>query len=978
MNNQPGIIIKKKVSVLNKKLDINIGSFFTALSKTVVNAVVNREGVPENIVEVAAAVGLATEPEEIAWDLIYNSLTQAIYSLVKDRQDLLKNAENKDIEIIVTYRLEQCLEKLEQAELTINNNFFKYPKSLSIIDEVKIPFYQWLEAFGVIPAEAKLISNQLADEFALSLYKEFAKNRHKYQSLLDNLDNPFNEAIERQLEWQIYSQWLQKQVVNERMFDEAFGLKEVYVNLRGYYKRKIKGEKNKDFTRRGREEEKFDQVVVDLETELDAWLNKAESKDAIRVISGGPGSGKSSFSKIFAANQAQKGEVRVLFIPLHRFAVTDNLISAVGEFVKTNDFLNHNPLESKNLESRLLIIFDGLDELAMQGKIGAEIAQQFILKIESSLGNFNHQKTRLQILITGRDLVVQANSGQFDKTEQQLLYVLPYFVYESQREYYIDENKYLEQDQRQIWWQNFGNAKGIEYLGLPPELDRGKLIDITAQPLLNYLVALSFARGEIDFTENSNLNTIYADLLKAVYERRWGDKKHPIVKEFGIEDEEDFVLVLEEIALTCWHGDGRTTTVSKIEKICAVNDRFKRLFEEYQQATESGVTRLLTAFYFRQSGVKEQEKTFEFTHKTFREYLTARRIVRELQFIHEQLEERQKDKYGRKGWGEIEALEKWAILCGTSAMDEYLFEFVFDEIRLQNPSDVTKWQEMLCHLISFMLRYGMPMEKLNLPNFHEQNRQARNAEEALLVVLNACARVTQNISKIQWHSSFMEIYDEEETEYFTDFGVWISRLRGQRLDFYNNVFCLNYLSFLDLQYCMLIFQDFYGANLKEANLERAVLYGTNLEQSNLYKTNFYGANLYRTNLEMSNIHKTNFYGANLKEANLDRANVNVVIFEEANIEDASFYMANINETNFNFVILLGAIFYGANIQNSSFEDTICGDANFKNANIKDVNFEGANLEGVNFDGANLVGANLRGTILEGKDLTYLSDDSDAE
>jgi hypothetical protein len=47
----------------------------------------------------------------------------------------------------------------------------------------------------------------------------------------------------------------------------------------------------------------------------------------------------------------------------------------------------------------------------------------------------------------------------------------------------------------------------------------------------------------------------------------------------------------------------------------------------------------------------------------------------------------------------------------------------------------------------------MPMERLTpRPDFQEENRQARNAEEALLGVLNACARVTKTVSKIQWHT----------------------------------------------------------------------------------------------------------------------------------------------------------------------------------------------------------------------------------
>jgi len=46
-------------------------------------------------------------------------------------------------------------------------------------------------------------------------------------------------------------------------------------------------------------------VVISLQKEMEQWLEKADPQDATRVISGGPGSGKSAFARIFAAQIAQ-------------------------------------------------------------------------------------------------------------------------------------------------------------------------------------------------------------------------------------------------------------------------------------------------------------------------------------------------------------------------------------------------------------------------------------------------------------------------------------------------------------------------------------------------------------------------------------------------------------------------------------------------------------------------------------------------
>ncbi len=68
---------------------------------------------------------------------------------------------------------------------------------------------------------------------------------------------------------------------------------------------------------------------------------------------------------------------------------------------------------------------------------------------------------------------------------------------------------------------------GQAYAEMPTELAQANLQDITAQPLLNYLVALSYMRGTVQISETSNLNEIYADLLGAVYERGWASDQHP-------------------------------------------------------------------------------------------------------------------------------------------------------------------------------------------------------------------------------------------------------------------------------------------------------------------------------------------------------------------------------------------------------------------------------------------------------------------
>jgi uncharacterized protein YjbI with pentapeptide repeats len=595
----------------------------------------------------------------------------------------------------------------------------------------------------------------------------------------------------------------------------------------------------------------------------------------------------------------------------------------------------------------------------MQGKIAQEVAHNFINEVREQVKSFNQNKTRLQVLISGRDVVVQSNKNNFKKP-QQIITILPYWVGNSDN--FSDVDNLLKVDQRHQWWQQYGQAKGKNYAQLPPELSGKNLQEITAQPLLNYLIALTFERGEVQFSQETNLNNIYKNLLKAVYERGYEKNSlgHRAIE--GI-TEKDFVLILMEIALSCWHGNGRTTTVREIEEHCE-NNGLKNLLKNFQDSFQSdsqgSITRLLTAFYFRESGdLRDSEKTFEFTHKSFGEYLTARRIVDRVKQIHKKLQDSE-DDYDND-YDSRQALIAWATLCGPTAIDEYLFSFIVNQMQLQSRDEVKQWQETLGDLIEYLLVKGMPMEGLkNRPNFQEEMRQARNAEEALLAVFNACGRVTEEIFPIQWPSR-------------EAFGNWLARLQGQRID-YKPMFVLNCLSFLDLQNCLLICRDLYRANLQranfaEANLEGANLVGANLEGANLEGANLEGANLVGANLEGANLEGANLEGANLYGANLKRANLYEAnlygaylagaYLEGANLERANLYGANLERANLERANLKGANLYGANLERANLEG-----ANLKGANLEGANLERANLVGANLVVANFKDANVKGTILD--------------
>jgi uncharacterized protein YjbI with pentapeptide repeats len=429
---------------------------------------------------------------------------------------------------------------------------------------------------------------------------------------------------------------------------------------------------------------------------------------------------------------------------------------------------------------------------------------------------------------------------------------------------------------------------------------------------------------------------------------------------------EDFFRVLEEIGLASWHGDGRTTTVLEIQEHCIASG-LSSMLNRFQEGAEEGVTRLLAAFFFRKYGQRSSEDSaFVFTHKSFGEYLTARRIVRAIHQVIRELKRRARSP--GEGWDEKEALKKWAEVCGPSPISPYLHDFLLNEMKLKSVKELSQWQSRLAKLFSYMLRHGMPMEQLGIVPFSKAIHQSRNAEEALLVALNACARFTKQVNKI------------EDVD-VTAFGEWLQHIRGERttldsiankclsfLDLSGNElsfgnFILADLNHSNLQLGSAVFSLFYSANLEEVNLRSAHLLGANLEDANLGGADLREANLLGANLERADLRKADLREADLREANLGGANLEGADLRKADLKDAYLVGINIRYADFRGASLIGADFRGSNPIGQDLRG-----ANLEGADLRGARIEGANLERANLKNANLEGADLRGARIEGANL----------
>ena len=301
------------------------------------------------------------------------------------------------------------------------------------------------------------------------------------------------------------------------------------------------------------------------------------------------------------------------------------------------------------------------------------------------------------------------------------------------------------------------------------------------------------------------------------------------------------------------------------------------------------------------------------------------------------------------GWDERDALKHWTQNCGPSAVTRYLHVFLLNEVKLRPVDEVLRWQQGLVRLFSYVLHHGLSMESFQKITFKEALFQSRNAEEALLVAMNACGRITKQISDIKHPDS-------------VSFGAWFKRIQGQ-LNGNESVLASDCLSFLNLAQSNLIMGDFYKSDFTYSNLQNVdASYACFIEAS------FFRADLRKSSFNLSRCDKANFCMSDLPQSHLLQANMEGAIVEGANLQEANLSNANLKGAYLQETNLQSTRLYSTNLSHASL-----GGANLKGASLVEANLEGANLEGANLEGANLEGAqlpkaNLKGANLKGANL----------
>ena len=875
--NPTGLAVAPTKLRWNDGIEFDFKTLFVGLGKSLVK--LNYQDLPGAALAAAdavKAVGKKTDPEQLARQWVLRALTRAVYQIAGDSYQILARtkADAEDLDA-------KAQKSLQDQPVLLNQDTLNDPAQLPLVKAVEKPLAQWLQGWDVDPTPSKTIASRLGVYFTRALYDEWNRgfSTADQAAMRQVLDNPITTAVVRDWAWSDYHNRLEQEVAEPVFGIEPFSLEQIHVDLHGYHetRKKTKG-------RQAVEEEEPEKTVVKVKDHLNEWLDNNKRGDEYRVVSGGPGAGKSSLAKMFAVERIRRpgNSWRVLFVHLHRVNLKTSLADAIKEFLSPYPLVHHNPLAHGTNEPKLLLILDGLDEVTEQGKVGASAARSLLRDVENRVAGYAAGKATLKVLVTGRPAAVDAAELTQARDPGVLLHLLSY------------KNDEIKADLRAEWWAKYAKWKKKSKQGLKKFIDKVPE-DVTAQPLLLYLTAFAEDEG-FQFDDDFNLNKLYGFLLERVHERAWDKSRgHPTTERIEFDD---FAEALEAVAVAAWHGSGRGITLTGVKQ--ARDGALPPALGKMLQSNQ-GLLRLMVAFYFQRSGFKGQEEAFEFTHKSFGEYLTARSIARRLGEIIEDLDTDRKKK--RRKYDIRDALADWARLCGPRKIDRDLLIFIHNEISTIQPDVGRARQAELGGWIGHVLENGMPMEQIDrLKTFGEQNRQSVNAETALLVMLDSCARVTGEPSPVEWpnlHSAANWLARIMPHEEFYGFSVVTASLRSlplKGLALFGANLSVADLSGTDLSDANLSGADLTGANLRDANLRDANLRDANLSDANLSDANLSGAHLRdahlrRANLSVANLSGANLRGANLRGADLSGANLSAIsaarISARANLRGAN-------------------------------------------------------------------------------------------
>ncbi|MEH2184990.1 MAG: pentapeptide repeat-containing protein [Nostoc sp.] len=697
---------------------------------------------------------------------------------------------------------------------------------------------------------------------------------------------------------------------------------------------------------------KQNESAVNLENWVREQLNKAEKNRQVIFIQAGPGRGKSVFCKMFANWVREYLHpvwtpilIRLRDIDTFERNIENTLRAAVREsFTNRDDWLSDR-------NTRYLFILDGFDELRFEGRTAKGI-EDFI----GQVGNYQAQTgCRHKFIVTGRESALHGIENRIPTNLERIEIAL---MDDRLQKQWLEQWGALFGQDKAEGFQNFIEAKNC------PE----RVKELGREPLLLYLLGAMHRDNEltIEMFEGASGTQakiiIYQTTLDWVLTEQRPEELNQQLTEF---DTEDLRLILTEAGLCVTQSGREWTSIKTIEERLKSDKSARDMLEKAQHNLgENPLRNALAAFYLRPAKASEStEGAVEFIHKSFGEFLCARKIA---ESFERWIKVEQKGKREKFVINEEQVAKEIYDLLSYGGLTQEIVGYLITLIDANKQFQHLKLFERLEYFYEcwyqgeFINAQSESLPLSQTRKFKTQNITLGLREVDIYTGLNVIIlllelhRYAKNKDELKDNIVFYPC-GKKNSDNFDD-------QRLLRIVNYSNSVTLNTFS-ATVGYFL------SGANLSRANLEGANLSRANLSRANLEDANLSGANLSRANLEGANLSRANLSDANLSRANLSRANLSRANLSRAYLEGANLSRAKLEGAYLSRAYLEDANLSGANLSRANLEGAYLSRAYLSRAYLEGANLEGAYLSRAYLEDANLSCAYLEDANLEGANLS---------
>jgi hypothetical protein len=816
------------------------------------------------LVDAMGTIKADDDPSQKAW-----SLTMLCFGWALD--ELTATAASKDDHVgkEVNSLIREAKKRIAASEGDIPVTFLHRPTTLPLYQALRDEYISRKNIFrrGVHETD-EVLRARFDSAFNRAMFEVLARKGDTFQSVITALTSPGVVAAEGEANWNAYRKRLSYDFEVRPIFGQEqsrISLSQLYVPLRGYWR-------NKETV----PEDALNYLVAAheigmMDATLDAWLDHGSDADNIRLIGGGPGSGKSTTLRALAQRCADRADWRPLFIPLQHIGLEGDLRDAVNRFFtdRTNGAFTQPPLSRESVEDGppILLIFDGLDELARPGEAANEVVNLFATRLANLLSSLKGDSPKsVKAVVSGRMPSFQAAKRYITPPRQGCLEVYGFAPAGTDS----DVPELWRLDQRGIWWKQYASLTGLS-ASLPPAFSSEDLRGITHEPLLCYLLVLSgFATGAWE-SAAENHNRIYKTLVDSIWQRGWGDGPEKRQGAGRALTKSDFNTLMQTIALAAWlGGDTRVASERRFQEAVKITNS-EEAWAVFKEANGPDVTNLAMNFYLKAS--EGTQRGFEFTHKSFGDYLAARAILEFAEGLPP-LINRKVDH----------AMTDWLEATGTGRLSGEILTFLRDEVRLQTTDgdepnqidNVASLKIAFEKFLSTILAEGLPAQSGTM-TWRSAEAQQRNSETMAWAVMNSLSLTLERwgredrFVRVTWPDpkrSFARLLTRltEDTD----------RFRSPELQCFSNIVAPEASLFgMAISYI-----DLRGSEMPKANFAGCHLIGAKLSNGNFEEATFE-----RAMLDSAEVQGANFSRANLIDTRVERVRVDQAKFDDAIVSD---------------------------------------------------------------------------------------------